>query len=157
MLIRIAQTNNVLEGTMRAVAVSLLVSSLFVCTADAQVPVDFAGTWWNERCSKMDLTVTGDQLTGQYTSAVGKNAGQPYALTGYRAGVDLIAFAVNFGPTGSLAAWAGQHTVERGTEKIVTQWNLAVNVPDDKEDDQLWGAVWTGSDRFERSKPSQCP
>lgn len=142
---------------MRAVVLSLLLSSLVTPAAYAQVPIDFAGTWWNERCSKMELTVNGDQLSGQYTSAVGKNAGQPYALIGYRAGVDLIAFAVNFGTTGSLATWAGQHTVERGIEKIVTQWHLAINVPDDKEAEQLWGAVWTGSDRFERSKPNQCP
>lgn len=105
----------------------------------------------------MELVVTGEQLSGTYTSAVGANAGTPYPLSGFRAGIDLIAFAVDFGPTGSLATWAGQHTVERGSEKIATMWQLTVNVADDKEEADLWRSIWTGADNFSRNKPAHCP
>jgi hypothetical protein len=106
---------------------------------------------------RMDLTVVGDQVTGNFVSLVAASPGTTFSLSGRRAGIDLIAFAVNFGLTGSLGTWAGQHTVERGVEKIVSMWHLTVNVPDDKEDAELLSSVWTGSANFYRNKPSYCP
>src|SRR5687767_6194877 len=102
-----------MEGDMRVFMVAAAMLPLLTLPVRAQATVDFSGVWWNDRCSSMDLTVNGDQLSGTYTSAVGMNAGTPYDLRGYRAGADLVAFAVNFGPTGSLASWAGQHTDDR--------------------------------------------
>lgn len=104
----------------------------------------------------METTKTGEQISGNYISAVGAQAGTPFALIGHQV-EDLIAFSVNFGSTGALTAFAGQHTVERGTEKIITMWHLAANVADDKEAERLFAAVWAGSDTFVRNKPGHCP
>ena len=142
---------------MRSIAAALIGFGLFLSPVLAQTPIDFSGSWWNDRCSKMDLTVTGEQLGGTYASAVGTGGGTPFPLVGYRSGIDLLAFTVNFGPVGSLASWAGQHTVERGTEKIITMWHVTANVADADENAKLWGSILTGSDTFYRTKPGHCP
>ena len=72
----------------------LVAAMLALCTlssARAQTPVDFSGGWWSERCSKMDVKVgAGGLLSGAYASPVAAG-GASYPLTGFRAGVDLIA------------------------------------------------------------------
>ena len=53
-------------------------------SARAQAPIDFSGTWWSERCSKIDLKVgPGGLLSGNFTSP---GVPTPYPLTGFRAG-----------------------------------------------------------------------
>jgi len=132
---------------------------LALCTLSsvhAQAPINFGGTWWSERCSKMDVKVgAGGLLSGTYASPVAAG-GATYPLTGFRAGVDLIAFSVNFGPTNSLASWAGQHTVIAGVEVIMTMWLVTNDVPDDQELARLWASTLTGYDNFRRGKPSYC-
>src|SRR5476649_823248 len=125
--------------------------------AHAQAPIDFSGAWWSERCSKMDVKVgTGGLLSGTYASPVA-GGGATYPLTGFRAGTDLIAFSVNFGPTGSLASWAGQHTIIAGAEVIMTTWLVTQDVPDDQELARLWASTLTSYDNFRRGKPAYCP
>ena len=68
----------------------------------------------------------------------------------------MISFVVNFGSNGPITAWAGQHTVEEGTEKIITEWYMKVDVPDEKESTELYRSMWAGSDVFVRAKPSRC-
>jgi hypothetical protein len=135
----------------------LLVALLALCavtTARAQAPVEFSGTWWSERCSKLDVRVgAGGLLSGNFASP---GVASPYPLTGFRAGADLIAFSVNFGPTNSLASWAGQHTLIAGAEVIMTMWLITKDVPDDQELVGLWASNLTGYDNFRRAKPSYC-
>jgi hypothetical protein len=137
---------------MKILAVILLALSA-ISSARAQAQVDFAGTWWSERCSKLDVKVgAGGLLSGNFV-AVG---GATYPLTGFRAGTDLIAFSANLGPTNSLASWAGQHTVLGGVEVIMTTWLITQDVPDDQELVRLWASTLTGYDNFRRAKAAYC-
>ena len=71
----------------------------------------------------------GSLLSGLF---VGLEAGRKLPLTGFRSGLDLMSFVVNFGSNGPHHfAWAGQHAVERVTEKIITQWHMTIDVPDE--------------------------
>lgn len=137
-----------------------IIAILALCSitaARAQAPVNFTGTWWSERCAKLDVKVgQGGLLSGSFASPVAAG-GATYPLTGYRAGVDLIAFAVNFGPTNTLASWAGQHTVIAGAEVIMTMWLVTKDVPDEQELAGLWASTLTGYDNFRRGKPAYCP
>jgi hypothetical protein len=83
-------------------------------------------------------------------------AGQRFSLTGFRSGIDLISFIVSFGSNGPITAWAGQHTVEGGSEKIITKWHMTVDVPDEEEEKELYKSIWTGADVFVRAKPRHC-
>ena len=121
----------------------------------------FPGKWWNERCSTIDLTVTEaapDQFEvgGTFTTGVGSGVGNSVPITGYVAG-DLIAFSAALGATGSLTSWSGQHTLDTGEDVISTQWLLAANLSDDEDEKEtLWRSLWTGSDNFKKTKPSDC-
>ena len=134
----------------------LVAALLALCTLSsvrADTPADFSGTWWSERCSKMDIKVgAGGLLSGGFTSP---GIATSYPLTGFRAGTDLIAFSVSFGAS-SIASWTGQHTLIAGAETIMTMWHLAQDVPDDQELLRLWASNLTGYDNFRRAKPAYC-
>src|SRR5579864_8906572 len=84
----------------------------------------FAGVWKNEYKSTMTLTVTGNMLSGAYTSKVsGANKETRGTLTGYTNG-DLISFVVRWDESASITAWVGHLVVEDGTEAIETLWQL---------------------------------
>lgn len=112
---------------------------------------DFNGIWSNELGSEMHLNVRADGVvTGKYKTGVGEP--QPieeFDLSGFASG-DLLSFTVNFGRYNSLASWAGQHTINAGKELIKTMWLLARNVQDSDEAADLWGAVLTGCNDFQR-------
>jgi len=113
--------------------------------------IDFNGTWRNELHSEMNLIVdaTGN-VTGKYKTGVGTPApSEEFVLVGFASG-DLLSFIVNFGKYGSLTSWSGQHTEENGKEVIKTMWLLARNVTDQDEPKNLWGAILTGHDNFQR-------
>lgn len=139
---------------LRIVTVALLaLCTLSSNTARADTPADFSGTWWSERCSKVDLKVgAGGLLSGSFSSP---GVPTPYPVTGFRTGNDLIAFSVSFGGS-SIASWTGQHTLIAGTETIMTMWHLAQDVPDDQELLRLWSSNLTGYDNFRRGKPAYC-
>jgi hypothetical protein len=113
--------------------------------------VNFTGVWRNELQSVMTLTVDAQgNVAGKYKTGVGSpGPTEEFDLTGFASG-DLLSFTVNFGRYGSLTSWAGQHTVENGSEVIKTLWLLARNVKDPDEPNDLWGAILTGYDNFQR-------
>jgi Avidin family len=113
--------------------------------------INFNGTWRNELHSEMNLKIDAKgNVTGKYKTGVGTPApSEEFDLVGFASG-DLLSFTVNFGAYGSLTSWSGQHTNEKGTELIKTMWLLARNVKDPDEPKNLWGAVLTGYDIFQR-------
>jgi hypothetical protein len=124
-------------------------------TEPAPLPtVDFEGTWENGLESTMELSVSGNNVTGIYRTNVGSpKPTEEFDLTGYVTG-DLISFTVNFGKYGSLTAWVGQHTEpEAGQFEIKTLWHLTKNVPDNDEPDDLWSSILAGANSFTRTGP----
>jgi hypothetical protein len=120
--------------------------------AGAPTPtVNFNGKWCNELHSEMSLTVDArGNVVGKYKTGVGTpTPSEEFDLVGF-ASDDLLSFTVNFGTYGSLTSWSGQHTYESGAEVIKTMWLLARNVKDPDEPADLWGAVLTGYDNFQR-------
>lgn len=113
--------------------------------------VNFNGIWVNQHESKMTLTVDADgNVSGKYITKVGAPGDEEeFDLKGFATG-DLIAFTVNFGKFGSITSWTGQHTENQTGVEIKTLWHLARNVPDPQEPDNLWGAILTGADNFNR-------
>ena len=140
---------------VEGVVAALLISCVAAMAEDTK-PINFSGDWWNNRCGLATLIEQGSVLSGVYMPSSGVEAGQKLPLTGFRSGTDLISFVVNFGSNGPITAWAGQHTVEEGTEKIITEWYMTVDVPDEKESTELYRSIWAGSDVFVRDKPSRC-
>jgi hypothetical protein len=111
---------------------------------------NFAGTWKNEYKSTMDLTVTGNVLSGTYTSEVsGTSTETKGPLTGYVNG-DLISFVVHWDHFASITAWVGHLVVENGNEVIETLWQMTTQTPDPEDPNELWESVLAGADRFTR-------
>jgi hypothetical protein len=141
---------------LAAISAFLLFGATAVGIAQDAKP-DFSGEWWNERCSKMSLTVNGESLTGKYETAVGSGTGNQFDLVGFTSG-DVVAFSVNFGTEGSLTSWSGQDTMVNGKETIETMWLLAANLSNDADEPKtIWRSTWTGADNFVRAKPASCP
>jgi hypothetical protein len=128
-----------------------IAASFLSSRARADAKVDFSGHWKNQRGSSIELAVDGDgRVSGTFRTAVGTPyPSESFPLCGVVAG-DLIAFSVSFGVHESVTAWAGQHTVAGGRERIETLWHLARNVPDADEERGLWAAILAGADVFER-------
>lgn len=126
------------------------------------------GKWHNKLCSEMEIK-TVDAATGLLGGEYRTGVGQPgpadvYRLTGFING-DLIGFVVNWGKpvnaggkvSDSVTSWSGQHTTVGGKDLIKTFWQLAVNVKDADEMEELWAGMWTGGDNFEKgSVPAGC-
>ena len=110
---------------------------------------DFAGHWENELQSTMDLVLTGDRITGQYTSHVSGGGGQiTGAITGSVAG-NIITFFVNWG-NASITSWIGHLVQENGAEWIETLWQLAQPTQHPTNPNELWTSILAGADRFHR-------
>jgi hypothetical protein len=118
--------------------------------SDLKSPV-LSGRWRNQLGSEMDLSIGPDgRISGRFRSAVGTVAATTtYALAGFARG-DLLAFCVGFDGHG-VAAWVGQHTERQGKERLVLLWQLAHDIPDDREASWLWSGVRAGSDTFTRA------
>jgi hypothetical protein len=112
-------------------------------------PGNFAGHWENELISTMDLTITGSNVTGNYTSTV---SGTGQTISGPIIGVvsgQVISFIVNW-PNASITAWVG-HLVKEGSDEVLeTLWNLAMSMPNPNDPNELWESVFAGADRFHR-------
>jgi hypothetical protein len=110
---------------------------------------DFSGLWKNQMGSTMNLSVSGTDIDGLYTSA-SSAGGPPIAgtLKGFVAG-DLISFLVLW-PGGSQTAWVGQMTGSEAQPVIRTLWHLVTNVPDPDEPKELWTSTYAGADEFTR-------
>lgn len=121
--------------------------------SSAAAKVDFSGGWINQRGSSVELSVDDrGRLSGTFRTAVGvPSAQESFPLCGFVLG-DLITFTVSFGVHESVTAWAGQHTIVSGRERIETLWHLAKNISDAQEQRGLWAAVLAGADSFERGR-----
>ena len=126
-------------------------SSFLASRSEASAKVDFSGCWKNQRGSSIELDVDDrGRVSGTFRTAVGApSPEESFPLCGIAQG-DLIAFSVGFGVHESVTAWAGQHTIVGGCERIETLWHLARNIADEDEDRALWSAILTGCDSFER-------
>jgi hypothetical protein len=112
--------------------------------------VNFSGQWKNQLGSVMDLTISGQSVTGTYSSPVSGGGGTVDGdLVGYVDG-DLIAFTVNWTTPASLTAWTGQLVAEGGQDVIRTLWHLVMNIPDANEPTGLWQSTFAGADNFYR-------
>ena len=121
--------------------------ALSLAARSQPVTANFAGTWNH---STMTLAVTGNMLSGIYTSEVsGAHKKTQGTLTGYVNG-DLIAFSVRWEESASITAWVGHLVVENGTEAIETLWQMTTQTPSAEEPNELWQSVFAGSDRFTR-------
>ena len=126
-------------------------ASFLASRLGASAKVDFSGHWSNQRGSSIELGVDErGRVSGTFRTAVGVPSPQEtFPLCGFVAG-DLIAFSVSFGLHESVTAWAGQHTIVGGRERIETLWHLARNISDEDEPRALWAAILAGADTFER-------
>lgn len=112
--------------------------------------IDFSGEWQNQLGSIMDLSMSGQSLSGRYKSPVsGDGTSVGGDLVGWVDG-DLISFTVNWTTPASLTAWTGQLVDESGRETIKTLWHLVKNIADADEENGLWTSTLTGTDSFWR-------
>lgn len=112
--------------------------------------LDFTGLWRNQMLSTMDLTVTGKDVTGTYTSSSSSGGGPVTGtIKGYASG-DLISFLVLW-PGGSQTAWVGQAVGSDAAPTIRSLWHLVTNVPDASEPKELWTSIYAGADEFTRA------
>lgn len=111
--------------------------------------IDFSGSWKSVRGSEMTLAVSGNEITGRYTSSIGDAKGESsFPLRGFVSG-DLISFTVNFGQFATLASWAGQFAPDdHQSPALHTVFVAAIDVPNQYEANRVWGGVRTGSDTF---------
>lgn len=116
---------------------------------NSSIQPNFSGMWRNQMGSMMDVTVSGDDVFGTYTSA-SSAAGGPIAgpLKGFVAG-DLISFLVLW-PGGSQTAWVGQMVGSDEDPAIRTLWHLVTNVAEANEPSELWTSTYAGADEFTR-------
>ena len=118
-------------------------------SANSTSTLNFTGVWRNQMSSTMDITTTGADVAGTYTSS-SSSGGGPIAgrIKGYTSG-DLISFLVLW-PGGSQTAWVGQAVGSNANPKIRTLWHLVTNVPDVSEPQELWTSIYAGADEFTR-------
>jgi hypothetical protein len=114
-------------------------------------PSGFDGVWRNELGSTMDLTVTGNSVSGTYKSAV---SGLDKPVEGDIVGFvsdDIISIVVRWKIASvSMSTWVGQVVDAGGKERIRTLWHLIRNTPEADEPEDAWAAVIAGADTFTR-------
>ncbi len=112
-----------------------------------------SGDWFNELGSKMSLKVDGQDITGEYQTAVG-NAEGIYDLSGRtNESNSILGFSVAwqnaYGDNESATAWSGQYHSDE--DVIVTTW-LLTDQTDDADD---WKSTLVGKDVFQRQAPKE--
>jgi hypothetical protein len=112
-----------------------------------------AGRWRSRLGSTMELKVTDDhRIEGTFHTAVGMlDPSNAYQVVGFAEG-DALAFCVDFGRRGSVAAWSGFHLEDDGGDRLVTQWHLTQPVRHPHSEADVWGALLAGSDEFRREE-----
>lgn len=119
--------------------------------------MDLTGQWYNELGSTMNLTVSGNMISGEYFSAVGEAQG-PYPLVGYFDASDenptlgfTVAWQNDQEVAHSVTTWCGQAMTIGGNEYITAMWLLATSAA---QADQ-WQSTMVGQDSFSRTQPSK--
>lgn len=114
-------------------------------------PSAIAGQWRSRLGSTMTLTVTDDhRIEGTFHTAVGTiDPTQAFHVVGYAEG-DALAFCVDFGSRGSVAAWSGHHIADDDGDRLVTLWHLGRPVRQPHQEADVWGSILAGSDEFRR-------
>jgi len=108
----------------------------------------FSGQWENDRGSAVTFAVNEGLVSGYYQTNLGQpEKSQKFPLTGWAEG-DQITFTVNFQGFGSLTSWTGQMSEDHQGPYIRTLWHLTRDVPDDKEDEDLWSSITAGASEF---------
>ena len=110
------------------------------------------GTWSNEVGSRMTLTEQHGAITGTYRTQVGRpDSHVGFPIVGQARG-DMIAWTVDFGEHGSVAAWAGRMVVEGDDERITTLWHLVRDRTDEGEPLPPWASTLAGAAVFRRAE-----
>ena len=112
--------------------------------------IDFTGTWKNPHGSALELRVVGGIVSGRFESGVGDDGQIIWVEISGQVLDDVITFNAVYPMYGTVVAWVGQHTVEKGIESIKTHWIHATNLPDDQEKEWMWYSNRIGSDVFTR-------
>ena len=112
--------------------------------------MDFSGRWVNTKNSVLELTQTGNELTGTFDSGV-SDGGQPVIvpIVGWANG-DRVSFTATYDTFGTVVAWVGQVTGEPGNPVINAHFLHETDIPQGQEAEWLWASTRTGSDFFSR-------
>ena len=110
--------------------------------------IDWNGRWRNDVGSEVEFSEADGVLQGTYHTGVGRpDAGEGFPVMGTVSG-DMIAFTVNFGGHGSVAAWTGRHVDGNDGPAIHTLWHLVRNSDDAGEPLPPWSSTLTGAAIF---------
>lgn len=119
-------------------------------SVQASTQTSFDGKWKNQMGSGMALKVDDGVVSGQYYTNVGApDSGKKFNIVGQVEG-DQIIFFVNFKGFNSMTAWVGQLTIRDDQKILRTQWHNTKDIPDNKERDEIWASIRTGSSDFVR-------
>ena len=128
-----------------------LVTSACAAAQTPDEPDLFSGAWMNDRGSQVVIENNDGLLSGYYqTNLAEPDKSAKFPLTGFAQG-DQITFTVNFKGYGSMTSWTGQLTEDSGGPYIRTLWNLTRDVPDDREDEDMWSSITSGASEFRRA------
>ncbi len=113
------------------------------------------GEWHNDVGSMMTLRVSDGTVRGTYRTGVGRpGADEGFPIAGI-VNDDMLAFTVNFGPHGSVAAWTGRR-IDANAENanagpsIHTLWHVVRNTDDTGKPLPPWSSTLTGATMFRR-------
>lgn len=96
----------------------------------------------------MDLTVTENLVSGTFQTAIGlPKFEEKFEILG-RINANGIAFIVDFGKYGSIAAWTGRFELDEMGPVIHTMWHLSQS--EGGEEEQLAKAILTGVGTFRK-------
>uniref|UniRef100_UPI0006E45D12 avidin/streptavidin family protein n=1 Tax=Hymenobacter sp. AT01-02 TaxID=1571877 RepID=UPI0006E45D12 len=115
--------------------------------------MDINGKWYNELGSEVEFRLEGNQVTGQYHTAVGDATGV-YPLVGQlNASLEsgqAIGFVVvwqnEHKDSNSVTCWSGQAQTVDGVDLISTTWLLT----SETDVSEFWESTLVGKDVFKR-------
>ena len=121
---------------------------------------EWDGDWHNDVGSMMTLRVSDGIVRGIYHTGVGRpGADEGFPIAGI-VNDDMLAFTVNFGPHGSVAAWTGRRLdtdTDTGADtanagpSIHTLWHVVRNTDDTGNALPRWSSTLTGATVFRRT------
>lgn len=107
--------------------------------------IGFTGTWKDGNGCVLEIVQNGAELAGRYfADFAGTGRLEPFSLSGFVCR-DLISFAVDFSPRGSLAAFTGQAI---DPANPAAGFHLVWLLTERGDSDEGPGAILTGSTDF---------